>query len=490
MLAESRPALLLTEEKLLPTLTTSGVPVLALDRDRRAIAVEAAGAPESGVGPDDLAYVLYTSGSTGRPKGVEIAHGALVNLLVAMSRRPGMTSADRLLAVTTLSFDIAGLELYLPLVNGARVVLVPREVAQAGEQLRDRLVRSGATVMQATPATWRLLLEAGWQGDGRLAALCGGEALPRDLADSLAAAAGSLWNLYGPTETTIWSMLHAVGKGGRISLGRPLANTRVYLLSPRLAPVPVGVPGELYIGGAGLARGYRRRPELTAERFLPDPCSAVPGARLYQTGDLARHLSDGTVEFLGRIDHQVKVRGFRIELGEIESVLAQHPGVARTVVLAREDTKESRRLVAYLVPRSPGAAAPQSVELRDFLAARLPEYMVPALFVTLAALPLTPNGKVDRRALPAPDTDRADRPYEAPASPAETVLADLWAATLGVERVGRDDDFFALGGDSLLVIRVVAKANAAGLGITTRQLFLHPTPAALAKVALDRDLPD
>ncbi|MEA2691372.1 MAG: hypothetical protein QOJ16_759, partial [Acidobacteriota bacterium] len=417
------------------------------------------------------------------PKGVQVPHGAVVNFLAAMSRRPGMTSADTLLAITTLSFDIAGLELYLPLVNGARVVLVPRDVAQAGEQLLDRLVRSGTTVLQATPATWRLLLGAGWKGDGRLKVLCGGEALPRDLADSLLEACGSLWNVYGPTEATIWSMLHEVRKGGRITLGRPLANTQIYLLSPRSTPVPAGVPGELHIGGAGLARGYRGLPALTAERFIPDPWSAVLGARLYKTGDLARHLPDGTVEFLGRIDHQVKVRGFRIELGEIESVLAQHPGIALAVVLAREDTPGTKRLVAYLVPRAPGEA-PKSPELRDFLKARLPEYMVPALFVSLAALPLTPNGKVDRRALPAPDKDRAsDRPYVAPSSPVEEALAALWAEALAVKRVGMNDDFFELGGDSLLVIRVVSKANKAGLGITTKMLFQNRTVAELAKVA-------
>jgi amino acid adenylation domain-containing protein/non-ribosomal peptide synthase protein (TIGR01720 family) len=483
MLEESHLSLLLTQEKLLSKLPATGARILALDRDREAIAAEEDRAPESGAGPRDLAYIIYTSGSTGKPKGVQIPHGAVVNFLASMSRRPGMTSADTLLAVTTLSFDIAGLELYLPLVVGARVVLVPRDVAQAGEQLLDRLVRSGTTVMQATPATWRLLLGAGFKGDGRLKVLCGGEALPRDLADSLSAAGGSLWNVYGPTEATIWSMLHEIERGGRITLGRPLDNTQVYLLSPRFTPVPVGVPGELHIGGAGLARGYRSRPDLTAERFIPDPYSGAAGARLYKTGDLARHLPDGTVEFLGRIDTQVKVRGFRIELGEIETVLAQHPGIAQTAVLAREDTPGTKRLVAYLVPRSSGEA-PKSQELRDFLKARLPEYMVPALFETLPAFPLTPNGKVDRRSLPAPDKNRAsERPYVAPSSPVEEALAALWAEALGVQRVGVNDDFFELGGDSLLVIRVVSKANKNGLGITTKQLFQNRTVAELAKVA-------
>ncbi|HTQ79529.1 MAG TPA: amino acid adenylation domain-containing protein, partial [Thermoanaerobaculia bacterium] len=413
MLEQSGLRVLLTQERLLARLPETAARVVALDRDWGAIAGEPATALESGVSPENLAYIIYTSGSTGKPKGVQIPHGAVVNFLASMAREPGLSASDTLLAVTTLSFDIAGLELYLPLLQGAKVVLVPREVAQAGEQLLDRLHRTGTTVMQATPATWRLLLGAGFQrakgeqgekvvGHG-LKVLCGGEALPRELADQILAEAGSLWNVYGPTEATIWSMLQEVRRGERISIGRPLANTQVYLLSPRGRPVPVGVPGELHIGGAGLARGYRDRPDLTAEKFVPDAFSEEPGARLYRTGDLARHLSDGTVEFLGRIDHQVKVRGFRIELGEIETVLAEHPGIAQTVVLAREDTPGARRLVAYLVPRpasapleTPGAAGapevpgtavvppevpgtaagappagPKNQELRDFLKARL-----------------------------------------------------------------------------------------------------------------------
>ncbi len=493
MLEASRLAVLVSEAPLLPRLTPclpAGVGVVALDRDWPEIAAgggASSAPPSKDAGPENLAYVIYTSGSTGRPKGVEIPHRALVNFLAAMARQPGLAAGDALLAVTTLSFDIAGLELYLPLVCGARVVLVPREVAQAGEQLLERVERSGATVMQATPATWRLLLGAGWRGDGRLRVLCGGEALPRDLADAILAGAGELWNLYGPTEATIWSMLQRVEPGSRITLGRPLANTSIYLLSRRLRPLPVGVPGELFIGGLGLARGYRGRPDLTAERFLPDPFAAAPGGRIYRTGDLARHLPDGSVEFLGRVDHQVKVRGFRIELGEIEAVLAQHPGVAQAAVLAREDTPGAKRLVAYLVPRPPvdgaPASGPGSEELRAFLAGHLPDYMVPALYVSLAAFPLTPNGKVDRRALPAPSVDRADRPYVAPSGPVEEALAALWAEVLGVARVGANDDFFALGGDSLLVIRVVSKANKAGLGIITKQVFQHRTVAALARVA-------
>ncbi len=487
MLEQSRPAVLLTEEKLaskLPAASRQNARIVLIDRDGPAIAGESDRAVTSGVGPENLAYLLYTSGSTGRPKGVQISHGALANFLAAMGDRPGLASADVLLAVTTLSFDIAGLELYLPLLAGAQVVLVPRAVALDGERLRELLVHSGATVMQATPATWRLLLEAGWRGDGTLTVLCGGEALPRDLAEALLARSGALWNLYGPTETTIWSMLQKVSNAGRISIGRPLANTQIHLLSRGLLPVPMGAPGELHIGGAGLARGYRDRPDLTAERFLPDPAATAPGARVYGTGDLARHLPDGSVEYLGRIDHQVKVRGFRIELGEIEAALTADPGVREAVVVAREASPErpgDLRLVAYVVPRIVFPALPA---LRAGLAGRLPYYMLPTAFVVLAALPLTPNGKVDRRALPAPDLSPAEREtrYEAPRLGAEESLAAIWVEVLGgrVGRVGRHDNFFALGGDSLLAIRIVTRAREVGLTLTVLQLFERQTIADLA----------
>ncbi|HYG65538.1 MAG TPA: amino acid adenylation domain-containing protein, partial [Thermoanaerobaculia bacterium] len=286
MLEQSHAPVLLTQERLLAKLPEHSAVLVAVDRDAEAIASRPATPPVSGVGPDNLAYVIYTSGSTGKPKGVQIPHGAVVNFLLSMSKTPGLSAADTLLAVTTLSFDIAGLELYLPLVNGAKVVLVSRDTAQAGEQLVERLTNSGTTVMQATPATWRLLLSAGWQGNPNLKILCGGEALPRDLADQLLDACGSLWNVYGPTEATIWSMAHRVDAGGgaNLPIGRPIDNTQIYLLSPRLQPVPAGVPGELHIGGLGLSRGYRNRPDLTAERFIPDafgPAGAEPGGRLY-----------------------------------------------------------------------------------------------------------------------------------------------------------------------------------------------------------------
>ncbi|MFL6196133.1 MAG: amino acid adenylation domain-containing protein [Thermoanaerobaculia bacterium] len=419
-----------------------------------------------------LAYVLYTSGSTGRPKGVGVPHRALVNFLASMRRAPGFAAGERLLAVTSLSFDIAALEIFLPLTVGGCVELASREEAADGALLAARLRASGASVLQGTPATWRMLLDAGWQGDPGLRALCGGEAMPSELAASLAGRTAELWNLYGPTETTVWSAAERIrpGETGPISIGRPIADTRIHLLDRRLRTVPPGAHGELWIGGAGLSRGYLGRPDLTAERFMPDPFAGEPGERLYRTGDLARHLPGGRLEVLGRLDHQVKVRGFRIELGEIEAVLAAQPGVRAAIVLAREE-----RLVAYLVGDAPAEALRQG--LRD----QLPDYMVPAAFVTLPALPLTPNGKVDRKALPAPDGQAQAEGYVAPRTPVEEVVAGIWAEVLGLERVGVADHFFALGGHSLLATRVMSRLRAAlGVEVPLRDLFAAPRLADFA----------
>jgi amino acid adenylation domain-containing protein len=483
---DARIPVLLTQRRLagaLPGLWRSAVREVEIDAEAP-FADERADDLAPLAGPESLAYVLYTSGSTGRPKGVEIRHRAVVNFLLSMARRPGLAEGDAMVAVTTLSFDIAVLELLLPLSVGARIELVGRETAQDPERLAAVIEASGATALQATPATWRLLLEGGWEGRPGLKALCGGEALPRDLADLLRKRVGSLWNVYGPTETTVWSAVHPVGAEAApltVPIGRPIANTALYLVDPRFEPVLPGAAGELLIGGLGLARGYRGRPDLTAERFVPDPFGAS-GARLYRTGDLVRLRSDGEIEFLGRADHQVKVRGFRIELGEIEAVLAEHPGLRRAVVMAREGAPGERRLAAWVVPA--GEAAPPAGELRAFLEERLPEYMVPSVFVPLAELPLTPNGKVDRRALPEPERGRMEeRVYTAPRSAAERVIAAVWAEVLRLERVGVDDNFFELGGDSILSIRVVVRSRKAGVLFTPAQLFQHQTVAALARVA-------
>ena len=448
------------------------------------------------VRPDDVAYVIYTSGSTGLPKGVAVPHRALVNFLASMLRQPGLASADVLLSVTTLSFDIAALELYLPLVAGARVVLADRATAADPVRLQEQLTLAGATVMQATPATWRMLIEAGWQGVAGLKILVGGEALDAGLARQLLERSTELWNLYGPTETTVWSTACQVQRGvERISIGRPIANTQVYLLDEYLEPVPLGVPGELYIGGCGVARGYLGRPDLSALRFVPNPFALQPGARLYKTGDLARWLPDGTIEFLGRMDFQVKVRGFRIELGEIENVLARCPAVRQAVVVARPDqdgqgTRYSgSRLVAYVVSRDAEPISASS--LRSHLRQHLPDYMVPSVFVAMDALPLTPNGKIDRKALPVPVADHfePETQYVAPRTPTEELLAGLWADLLGLDRVGIYDDFFALGGHSLLATQVASRIrDRFRIDLPLQRLFESPTIAGLA-AALDLSRP-
>ncbi|HEX6291105.1 MAG TPA: amino acid adenylation domain-containing protein [Herpetosiphonaceae bacterium] len=505
MLADSDAAALITQEALSAEVPDLPLPVVCLDADRSAIERQPSTSPQGTTLPDNLAYVIYTSGSTGQPKGVYVPHRAVVNFLHSMRRQPGLTERDTLLAVTTLSFDIAALEIFLPLIVGARVVLASREVATDGAQLAAAIDACGATVMQATPATWRMLLDAGWTGNSNLTILCGGEALPRELADQLASRSAALWNLYGPTETTIWSAAAQIAVGtGAVAIGPPIANTRIYLVDSRLQQVPVGVPGEIVIGGAGVARGYHRRPDLTAERFIPDPFSGTADARLYRTGDLARYRQDGTLEFLGRIDHQIKLRGYRIELGEIEAILNRHPAIRQSVVLVREDRPGDQRLVAYVVGEQRTKEQAENPELetrnvepgtlhsalRAYVKDHLPDYMVPSAFVVLDALPLTPNGKVDRRALPAPDGTLSahEQTFVGPRTPTEEVLAGIWAAVLGRAQVGVHDHFFELGGHSLLITQVMSRIQAAfQVKLPLRALFEAPTITELARrVDLER----
>ncbi|MET9225642.1 amino acid adenylation domain-containing protein [Lentzea sp. NPDC003310] len=424
---------------------------------------------------NSLAYVIYTSGSTGKPKGVRIGHRALTNFLCTMAEQPGCTAEDHLLAVTTVCFDIAGLELYLPLISGGRVEIATGDTAADGFALLDQLGRSRPTMMQATPATWQMLRTAGWPGDPDLRVLCGGEALPQDLADFLSGSCAEVWNLYGPTETTIWSTVDKVAAGQPVTIGRPIANTLLHVLDASGAPVPPGTPGELYIGGDGVAQGYLHRPELTAARFVRAP-EGLPSGTLYRTGDLVRQRPDGRLVYLNRMDNQVKVHGHRIELGEIESRLRGHESVSDAVAIVREDSPGDRRIVAYLVARQKRA---QDAELRDWTATELPGYMVPATFVWLTAIPQTDNGKVDRKALPAPAAPVAL--FVVPRSDTERAVAGVWQEVLGRGDVGLDSGFFDLGGNSLLLMQVVKRLrDEFGVPVTRVDMFSHPTVRAMA----------
>ncbi|RKR92252.1 amino acid adenylation domain-containing protein [Micromonospora pisi] len=468
----------------MPDLCASVPELINLDRD------EERGCPPDPVtgdppDPDQLAYVIFTSGSTGRPKGVQVTHGAVGNLLVAFGESLALTPADRLLAVTTLSFDISVLELLLPLVHGARVVVAGNAEVVDGAALQARLRDSGATVLQGTPATWRMLLAAGELPTTVRHRLCGGEAFSRELADRLGG--GALWNVYGPTETTVWSAAGLVepAPARPVAIGPPITNTRIHLLDRRGQPVPVGVPGELHIGGAGLARGYLDRPGLTARKFVPDPFGSPPGGRLYATGDQARYLPDGRIEFLGRGDQQVKIRGFRVELGEVEAVLREQTEVGDAAVAAWSDGSDGdARLVAYVVPADGATtdAARLWALLQPRLALRLPGYLIPATLVPLDRLPLTPNGKLDRSGLPAPTWGATDAtPYVPAGDPVEAAIVRIWEEVLDVRPVGVETDFFALGGHSLLAERVLARLRAYfQLAAPTRVLFEAPTVAGLA----------
>jgi len=484
MMEDAEASVVLASATLAERLSIEGPQVVCLDRDEAVIGRESDHNLVPTAGPDDTAYVLYTSGSTGHPKGVEIRHRSLVNFLWSMQRQPGCTAEDTLLSVTTLSFDIVGLELYLPLMVGARVEIAGRADVTDGRRLQACIQRVRPTIMQATPATWRLLLDSGWNGDRRLKVLCGGEALPSDLAQKLLDRTAALWNMYGPTETTIWSTIAKVEPNEtEITVGRPIANTEVYILNQDMQPVPIGVAGEIYIGGLGLAKGYRKRHDLTADRFVPHPFSTDPAARLYRTGDLGRYRADGCIVHLGRMDHQVKVRGFRIELGEIETVLSTHPAVRQVVVTARDDRQGFKQLVAYVVPQ--GAQRPSIEALRSVLRPVLPDYMVPSAFVFLDALPLTANNKIDLRSLPAPDwSEQAGIVLRAaPRTGLEMQLTALWQQVLGVGDLSIHDNFFDRGGHSLKAAQLFFHMETVfGRQLPLATLFQAPTVAELAAV--------
>jgi amino acid adenylation domain-containing protein len=426
--------------------------------------------------PDDLAYVLYTSGSTGRPKAVEVRHRSLANLLTAMQDHLHLGTQDVLLAVTTPSFDIAALELFLPLVTGGCVSVASREEAMEPGRLVELLQRSRATVMQATPTTWRGLIAAGWSGSPKLKILCGGEALQSHLAHQLADRGEAVWNLYGPTETTIWSLIHKVRREDNpVPIGKPLANTEVYVLDTGGEPVPTGIAGELYIGGVGVARGYRNDPGLTEQKFCMLP--ALSSNSLYRTGDMVRFREDGLLEFLGRVDNQVKVRGFRVGLEEIEAAICAHPGIAASAVRAFGDASGESALAAFVVPKTPFA---QDTNLRTFLGQTLPGYMVPTRFVFVSSLPTTANGKLDRAKLPVPQ-ESGVRHVSEPRDELERMLARLWIRLLGISVPDVHDNFFDLGGHSLLAAMLMAEIKKeTGRELPLATLFRAPTIASLA----------
>ena len=492
--ADARLDLLVTEQAHVHALPWPREQTLLLDLDAAAIAALSDQAlppePQRDARPEDPAYVIYTSGSTGQPKGVVVPHHAVVNFLHSMARQPGMRADDRLLAVTTLSFDIAVLELLLPLVTGAQVVVASQEQTQDGNALNQLLASHQISVMQATPSTWHMLLSTGWQGHPQFKALVGGEALTPDLARQLLTRSAELWNMYGPTETTVWSTCERIqAEASPISIGRPIANTQVHVLDAYGQRCPIGVPGELCIGGEGVTSGYLYRPELTAERFIVNAFSSQPGDRLYRTGDRARWLPDGRLEHLGRLDFQVKVRGHRIELGEIEAALAQHPDVSRTVVIVREDTPGDARLVAYIVP---AGDMPSIQAIKEHLRTSLPDYMLPQHVVEMTQIPLLPNGKINRKALPPPNAPvhSAQENGQAPSaqvsgelSPTEQAIAEVWKKLLGLQHVAGPDNFFDLGGHSLLAMRAVTEINRVlGTQLTVRQLIFG-TLEQLAKAA-------
>ena len=483
ILEDAQAPLLITQEKLRGQWDGFAGKIVAIDSDWDIIATHGDTNLNIEMSAEDLVYIIHTSGSTGKPKGVQLRHRNVVNFLTAMREKPGLTADDTLMAVTTLSFDIAVLELYLPLIVGAKVIIASPEINADGGLMARTLESERVTVMQATPASWKLMLNTGWEGKADLKILCGGEELPRELAEQLIPRGAELWNMYGPTETTVWSAAKKIVSGdGPVPIGEPIANTQLYILDQNLQPTPIGVPGELCIGGDGVAAGYLNRPELTADRFVNNPFVDDPQAMLYRVGDLARYRPDGTIEFLGRIDFQVKVRGFRIELGEIETVLRQYADVREGVVTAQDDPNGDKRLVAYIIPE-PGSE-PTTAAMRDYLAESLPAYMVPTLFLSMDEWPLTPNGKIDRRALPSPSEASigSAESYVAPRNEVEDKITIIWSEILGLEKIGVEDNFFELGGHSLLATQIIARVNKAfDVTVPLPAMFANPFIAGLAE---------
>jgi aspartate racemase len=503
MLADSQAGVLLTQQQLLGVLPDHSAQVVCLDKDWEAIAQQSQENPFNQTTPENLAYIIYTSGSTGKPKGVMIPHRGLVNHNVAIAKQFNLQPSDRVLQFSSISFDIAVEELFPSWISGAALIVRPEEILSSIKDFLHFVAKEQVTLLDLPTAFWQVLVNELYRVKTPLPAslrlvVVGGEKASRSAYLTWLELVGDYprWlNTYGPTETTVTATLYDPASHpesdqalSEIPIGRPIANVQVYILDQQLQPVPIGVPGELHIGGAGLARGYLNRPELTAEKFIPNPfvdtrtLTSEAEARLYKTGDLVRYLPDGNIEYIGRLDNQVKIRGFRIELGEIEAVLEQHPAVQQMVVLVREDEPGRKRLVAYVVPNQEHAST--TSELRSFLKERLPDYMVPAVFVMLDELPMTPNGKVDRRALPVPNqaNQETEETFVAPRTHVEEELASIWANVLKLERLGVHDSFFDLGGHSLLAMQVMSRLRQAfGVELPVRSLFEAPTVAELAE---------
>jgi amino acid adenylation domain-containing protein len=474
---------LITQEHLVSIFPGYKGQILKIDKEWKYIRSENTDNPDILTEPSSLAYIIYTSGSSGKPKGVLIQHRSVVNFLTSMQKAPGITEKDTLLAVTTISFDISVLELFLPLISGAKVVIATKNDVIDGNILLKLIRRSNATIMQATPSTWKLMIEAGWAKTPQLKMLCGGEALPKDLAVKMIQRGKELWNMYGPTETTVWSSIKKIEADPEfIYIGPPIANTQFYIVDKNMQPVPVGVSGELLIGGEGLAKGYLNRPELNEERFINNPFDNS-GSRVYRTGDLARFLSNGDIEFLGRTDFQVKLRGYRIELGEIETILTEFKGIKEAVVAAKQNKNNDTQLIAYIIPS--GKTGIILTDVKNFLKKKLPEYMIPSVFINMEKFPLTPNGKIDRKALPEPDSNKiaSGTIHAGPGDELEMKLAEIWEKVLGISNIGINDNFFDIGGHSLLAVQMFAELERTmDVRLPLVTLFEHQNISELAAV--------
>lgn len=488
MIDDAQIKFLVTERALADSLgdiqaDVTGLDIICLDTEWSTVSVHSVVAPTVKLSPENLAHVIYTSGSTGNPKGVQIKHKSLTNLIYSLLQKPGINADDTVLGTTTVSFDIAALELFTPIICGAKVVIVGREVATDGFALARAVDKHEITVLQATPTSWRMLVEAGWQGRPGIKMVTGGEALTTDLAKQLVPLGGKLFNMYAPSESTIYSTFqHVASADETITIGRPIANTQIYLLNEQLQLVPPGTVGTIYIGGTGISRGYLNQPEMTAERFIVNPLTNNGDDRIYNTGDLARYLPDGQIEYLGRNDSQIKIRGYRIELGEIESMLGRHPAILQNAVILREDAPGNKQLVAYYITEDDSTVP--WVELRQYLGEYLPDYMVPAVAMELDAMPKTPNGKIDRKSLPLPSDLRSgvgETSYVAPTTPTEQDVAEIWQTVMGIDKVGIHDNFFDLGGHSLHATRVLARLrNDLNVEVPLRTMFTTPTVAGLS----------